>query len=126
MKALLKNPSKHFRLISPILLAVLVCTAGCATQKPNPLAGWKFCFSQDPKNLGPAIMADYQDYIQKLSPKDRSHIGGFNTFEDGTGQHAIMIEIFVTGNTSWHDALIYDKENKRIKVIKYGYRRVMS
>jgi hypothetical protein len=126
MKSLIKHSIKHVWLIFPILLATLVWTAGCATQKLDPLAGWKLCFSQDPKDLGPAIMADYQDYLQKLSPKDRGHIGGFNTFEDGTGQHAISIEIFITGSTSWRYALIYNKENKRINVIKYGYSRTMS
>ena len=126
MKTPIKHSVKCFWLIIPILLAALVWTTGCATQKPDPLAGWKLCFSQDPKDLGPAIMADYQDYLQKLSPKDRDHISYSGAFEDGIGQHAISIEIFVTGNTSWHYALIYSKENKRIKVIKYGYRRVMS
>jgi hypothetical protein len=126
MKTPINNSAKYFWLIYPVLLAALVWTAGCATQTPDPFAGWKLCYSQNPKDLGPEIMADYQDYIQKLPPKNHGHIGITYIFEDGTGQHAISIEIFVTGNTSWRYALIYDKENKRVKVIKYGYRRVMS
>ncbi len=47
--------------------------------------------------------------------------------EDGTGQHAVSIEIFEKHkNASWHYVLIYDKENKRMRVIKYGYTRYMS
>jgi len=114
------------RFTSCILLVAFVWVSGCAPQTPDPLAGWRLCYSQNPKDLGPAIMADYQDYMQKLSPQDRSHIGITNTFEDGTGQHAISIEVFVTGDTSWRYALIYSKENKRIKVVKYGYSRIMS
>ena len=127
MKALFKNSAKCFWLIFPILLAALFWTAGCTTQEANPLVGWKLCFSQDPKNLGPAIMADYQDFIQKLPPKERDYAGIMNTFEDGTGQHAISI--FVSSNhtnAAWYYALFYDKENKRIKVVKYGYFRFMS
>jgi hypothetical protein len=126
MKTLITNFAKCSWLIILILVAALFWTAGCATQKPDPLAGWKLSYSQNPKDLGPEIMADYQDYIQKLSPKDRGHISYSGAFEDGTGQHAISIEIYVTGNTSWHYALIYNKENKRIMVIKYGYSRTMS
>jgi len=71
-------------------------------------------------------MADYQDYMQKLPPKKRERVSFVNTLEDGNGQHAIVVEMWVTGNTSWHYALIYDKDNKRIKVVKYGYSRTMS
>jgi len=127
MKTLITNSAKCSWLIIPILVAALFWTAGCTTQEANPLAGWKLCFSQDPKNLGPAIMADYQDFIQKLPPKERDYAGIMNTFEDGTGQHAVRILVSSNHtNAAWYYALIYDKENKRIKVIKYGYFRIMS
>ena len=69
-------------------------------------------------------MDDYQDYIQKVHPK--KVVGDVSFFEDGTGQHAVSIEIFKNGNASLLYALIYDKESKRIKVIKYGYRKYQS
>jgi hypothetical protein len=91
----------------------------------NPLAGWHFCFSQDPNKLNKAITVDYQDYIQTLPPKERQFVqGGISLFEDGTGRHAVKIEIPYYGVWREH-VLIYDKDNKRIKVTTYsggGYR----
>jgi hypothetical protein len=95
-------------------LASLVWAVGCAT--PNPLAGWK------PASANPdqAIVNDYQNYIQKLPPEERKYAGGaIEIFEDGTGQHAIMIPIGLNG-TVWRHVLIYDKDDKRIKTIKYA------
>jgi len=89
------------------------------------LAGWKVLLGQNGENLDKAIKPDYQDYIQKVHPKE--DVGSIFLLEDGTGQHAVSIEIFIKGeNASWQYALIYDKDDKRIKVIKYGYRRYES
>lgn len=70
-------------------------------------------------------MDDYQDYIQKLPPKDKGHVGPVDFFEDETGQHAIKFEIDVN-NSSWIHTIIYNNENKRIRVIKYYRGRYMS
>jgi hypothetical protein len=107
-------------------MAMFLCGFGCSSSKPtpDPLAGFHFCFSQDPKYLGEAIMVDYQDYIQKLPPEEKKLANYSHDFEDGTGQHAVLIEVGVNG-TWWEHVLIYDKDNKRIKTIKYsngGYR----
>ena len=86
--------------------------------------GWHFCFSQDPNKLDKAIAANYQDYIQKLPSEERNYVGTIHLFEDGAGRHAVKIEIGLNG-TWWEHVLIYDKNNKRIKTIKYssgGYR----
>ena len=69
-----------------------------------------------------AIGDDYHAYIDKLSPKERNGLRPTFYFEDGNGQHAVAIEIGIDGiweGTYWKHVLIYDKENKRIKVIKY-------
>ena len=76
-------------------------------------------------HLDKAIADDYQNFIveEHLSPKGA--ITGF--FEDGTGQHAVGFE--ANGNkenSSWHYVLIYDRENKRVKVIKYDYKKYQS
>jgi hypothetical protein len=124
MKPPIKNSTKRFWLIFPILLAALVWTVGCATQTPDPLTGWHF-YSRT--KVSQAITDDYQDYIQTLSLNRKQDVGDVSFFEDGTGQHAVSIEIFGKNKSaSWHYAIIYDKENKRIKVIKYGYRTYMS
>jgi hypothetical protein len=65
-----------------------------------------------------AIMEDYEDYIQKLPSGERNYAVLGQYFEDGAGQHAIVIEIALDG-TDWAHVLIYDKNNKRIKTIKY-------
>lgn len=127
MKTLITNSAKCSWLISPILFAAFFWLIGCTTQKPEPLAGWKHCFSDNPICSNKAIVDDYQDYIQKLPPKERDNIGRIEFLEDGTGQHAVDIEVYsIHPNAEWYYALIYDKENKRIKVVKHGYGRIMS
>jgi hypothetical protein len=110
-----------------ILLAASVCWTGCEmfASHTNPIAGWKLCWSQDPSKLDKAIRDDYQDYINKLSPKERMWIGPIMLSEDGTGQHAVTIEIAWYG-TDWDHVLIYDKNNKRVKVVKYIGGHYMS
>ena len=100
---------------SCILLAAFVLVTGCVTHRPDPLAGWKPDFSRQTSQV---IVDDYQDYIHKLPPRQSGFVGSVEWFEDGTGQHAIDIGIGVNGRW-WRHVLIYDKDNKRIKVIKY-------
>ena len=111
--------------IFSFLLVMFLCGFGCSSSKPapDPLAGWKLDFAPQ---LDPVIAKDCQDYIQKLPSDEKgySHVSGY--FDDGTGQHAVEIEVFVGGTESWHYAIFYDKENKRVKVVKYGRTRYMS
>lgn len=119
MKTSIKYSINFFGLTFLALCAALVWSVGCAT--PNPLAGWKVNFDHD---LDQTIVKDYQDYIEKLPPKEKKFAYLNHTFENGTGQHAVQIEIPLNG-TWWEHVLIYDKDNKRIKTIKYspgGYR----
>jgi hypothetical protein len=103
------------RFIFGILLAVSVLAVGCASKPgPDPLAGWHTA-SHNPDQ---AIDNDYHDYIQKLPPEERKYAGPVLFHEDGTGRHAIEIEIGING-TSWEHILIYDQNDKRIKTIKY-------
>jgi hypothetical protein len=109
-----------------VLLAALICGAGCvapkAPQTPDPLlnppGGWHI-FSRD--KVSKAITDDYQDYIQKLPPEQKYYVQGGDTsfFEDNIGQHAVKISIPLNGTWSVH-FLIYGKNNVRIKVIKYN------
>jgi hypothetical protein len=84
------------------------------------LAGWKVLLNRDSDTISQAIRDDYRGYIQEeLIPKhyfiDENDIW---LYEDGTGQHAVRIDIPING-TYWEHVLIYDKNNKRIKVMKY-------
>jgi hypothetical protein len=103
-----------------ILLAALILT-GCSASKPtpDPLVGFHVGDLRDLHN-NKAITDDYKDYIEKnLSAEERKYLGTIFYFEDGTGQHAVKIEIGLNG-TWWEHVLIYDKDNKRIKTIKYS------
>jgi|SRR6185369_10362134 len=103
-----------------VLMAAVIFVVGCTASKPtpDPLAGFHFCFDQDPSKLNKVIQDDYQDYILKLPPEERKYATYDNDYEDGTGQHAILITIGLNGE-NWRHILIYDKDNKRTKTIKY-------
>ena len=91
----------------------------------NPIAGWKVLYSRDYEKLDKAIVDDYHDYIQKLPAKARNGMGPIFFYEDGTGQHAVAIETGWNG-TDWIYVLIYDKNNKRVSVVKYSPGYYMS
>lgn len=121
MKTQIKNPTKRFWLILPILLTAFALVAGCAglVHHSDPLAGWQIAYNQDPSRT---IVKDYQDYIQMLPTKQRNDVLVKHYYKDGTGQHAVQIEVGVTGifnGTLWEHILIYDKDDKRIRVMKY-------
>ena len=100
---------------------MFLCGFGCSSSKPtpDPLVGFHV---SDIVNLdsNKAITDDYKAYIQTLSPEEKQRLGPYpvSFFEDGTGQHAVDIRIGINGS-NWHHVLIYDKDNKRIKTIKY-------
>jgi len=110
---------KITRLIFCISLAVFVCGFGCTSSKPapDPLAGFHFSDLVNFQN-NKAISDDFHAYINNLPPELRNGVGPMQFYEDGTGQHAVMVEIALDG-TDWAHVLIYDKDNKRVKVYKY-------
>ena len=113
--------SSYFALVLS-LCGTVIFGCRCSTSKPtlDPLAGWRPASHSADK----AIVDDYQNYIQTLSPEEKKYLGPISYFEDGTGQHAAVITMGLNG-TWWRHILIYDKDNKRIKTIKYssgGYR----
>jgi hypothetical protein len=102
-----------------ILLGAFLWMVGCTTPPhPDPLAGWRGC---DVSHLysNNAIMDDFKSYIQTLSPDEQKFAGPMFYYENGTGQHAVRIEIGING-TWWEHVLIYDKNDKRIKTMKYS------
>jgi hypothetical protein len=108
---------KIMRIIICLLLAVFVCGFGCISKPaPDPLAGWHAAS----KNPDQAVVDDYQNYMRTLSPEEQKYLGPspVSYFEDGTGQHAAVITIGIDGNW-WRHVLIYDKNDKRIKTVKY-------
>jgi len=110
-----------------IFLAAFVLAAGCVKPKPapNPLAGWQLDFSP-PRPSDKIIEKDYQDYIKSLPPQGPKVTALGHSYQDGSGQHAIMIDVFEGGTASWTYIFIYDKDNRRINAIKYRYNRYQS
>ncbi|HSY17824.1 MAG TPA: hypothetical protein VK815_05790 [Candidatus Acidoferrales bacterium] len=111
------------RLIGLLLLAAMVWLVGCATPHPDPLAGWHVSDFRD-FHSNTAIVADYKIYMQTLSPEEQRSAAPVFCYENGTGQHAVKITIGLEG-VVWRHILIYDGDNRRIRVIKYksgGYR----
>jgi hypothetical protein len=117
MKKIIKHVSSCLWLIL-ILSATLFWGCSCETSKPipDPLADFKIDFNHEPDKV---IASDYQSYLQNLPLEEKKHAVVGHFFEDGTGRHAVRIEVALNG-TDWAHVLIYDRDDKRIKVIKYA------
>jgi hypothetical protein len=124
-----QNQTKICRLIPNLSLFLFAAfwLAGCATPKSpsDPLAGWQPC---DKSAVSKAIVEDYQEFIQQLPPNKKGYyIGDIGFFKTTDGDHAVSIEIFEDNdNAAWRYALVYNKNGRRVKIIKYGYRRYQS
>ena len=127
-----------------ILLAASICWSGCEmfASRTNPITGWKSIKEVGCKDgemsaeISPisgyeTISDDVQKFVNKLpvdttryDPKVNSDrrwcywIEDMTFYEDGTGQHAVSFTIPVNG-TDWGYVLIYDKNNKRVKAVRY-------
>ena len=107
--------------VSLVLVLCMMVVSGCSCSapkpKPDPLAGFHVAVFFTPDS-NKAITDDYKNYIQTLPPNERQS-PSVHFYEDGTGQHAVEIIIGVNGRW-WRHILIYDKDAKRIKTIKYA------
>jgi hypothetical protein len=103
--------------VSICALAAITCLSGCEmfANHTNPVAGWQIDFKHEPNQ---AVIKDATDYINKLPSNQRNRTGPQQWLTDGKGQHALVIPVALNG-TDWGHVLIYDKNDKRIKVIKY-------
>ena len=111
------------RFTSGILLIACLTLTGCSfayeelSSHTNPIPGWRSC-SLDSLDKNKAISDDYQAYMKTLKLTWRDFVNGHDYYEDGTGQHAVTISLGLDG-TYWTYVLIYDKNDKRIKVKKW-------
>ena len=76
------------------------------------------------------IKQDATSFFQTLSEQERSwwvNQGDFAAryWEDGTGQHAVVLQCPHDGE-AWYYALIYDRSNRRINTLKYSTTSTMS
>jgi hypothetical protein len=110
---------------------MVISGCSCSAPKPtpptpDPLAGFH---EVDIQHLydNKAITDDYNDYLQKLPDKQKGYVGYKIFYENEAGQHVVNIQIFEGNkNASWNHVLFYDKDNKRIKSIRYNYNRYES
>jgi outer membrane biogenesis lipoprotein LolB len=122
MKKIIKYSNYFGFILALCMMVISGCSCSAPKPTPDPLAGFHEVGIQHLDN-NKTITADYQAYIQTLSPEEQRASSVF-FFEDGTGQHAVMIKMGLN-ETVWQHVLIYDKDDKRIKTIKYspgGYR----
>ena len=113
MKQLIKY-SNYFGFILALCVMV-VSGCSCTTTKQDPLAGWQKTYGEVPSQ----IVKDYQDYIQKLPPEERNYVGPVFYYKDSTEQQAVTFEVDKYGKDVWNHYLFYDKNNKRIKAVKF-------
>ncbi|HTA95228.1 MAG TPA: hypothetical protein VK769_03815 [Verrucomicrobiae bacterium] len=125
MKKMIKYSNSFGFVMGLCLMVIFGCSCSAPKPTPDPLAG----FHQDvffTPDTNKAITDDYKSYIQTLSPEEQKFATVDEFFADGTGQHAVRIETDINGDQAWYHILIYDKDNKRIKVIKYYRGKYMS
>jgi hypothetical protein len=127
----MKNSIKFCLYVSYSLAAIsLICFSGCRcspsnTSKPtpDPLAGWTMVFGYVDTA---AEVSDYENYIENLPPKGKKTTSMGYAYKNDGGQHALVIEVFVGGTESWSYIFIFDKDDKRINVIKYKHTKYQS
>jgi hypothetical protein len=126
MKPPFKNSINNFAPGFLMLMAMFLFGFGCNSSKPgpDPLVGFHVSYLQN-LDSNKTITDDYKNYLHTLSPEDQKFAGPIFYYEDGTGQHAVRIEIEY-GGTIWEHVLIYDKDNTRIKTIKFYNGRYQS
>lgn len=116
-----------------VCLAVALGSPEIFARHSNPIEGWKPIADVGCKDgqlsaeISPitgyaGISDDVQKFVNKL-PMDGPvkwccWIEDMKFYEDGTGQHAVGFQIPHSG-TWWGYVLIYDKNNKRLKAIRY-------
>jgi uncharacterized protein YceK len=87
----------------------------------RPFPGYEMPpYGHNTNHLDSAVMSDYQDYINKEGLAVLDSISGY--YQNGMGLRAIKFTAFSPHREhySHNYVLIYDKENKRIKTIKWG------
>jgi hypothetical protein len=109
-----------------VLVALMVfLLSGCATGR-TALEEWKVS-RKTPEGcpFAKAICEDYKRYLERLSGKQKTLLSDWDLefYEDGNGRHAVMIrnvrKVGWVFNYTYNHILIYNKRNKRTKVMRY-------
>ena len=123
------------QVLASLLIAIYLGVSACAPPVPHndPMQGWQEVrtFAEPFYKTVPipkTIRQDVQAFIRTLSGQEKYDTeADFNElyWEDGTGQHAVVFNVPHDGE-HWHYALIYDRNNRRVKVLKYSTGSYMS
>ena len=81
---------------------------------PEQLKGWKGT-NELPDG---SIVADYNDYIEKLPKAERTGVANVKYYIDSNGRSAVALLVNVD-RVEWAHLLTYDKQNKRAGVTKF-------
>jgi hypothetical protein len=124
MKTLIKYSNYFGFVLALCVMALSGCSCSAPKATPDPLAGFHFSDLINLQN-NKAITDDYKAYIHTLSSEEQKFATVDDFYENNEGQHAIRITVGLN-HTDWWHILIYDKNNKRIKAIKYISGHSMS
>ena len=116
------------KIVKPLfwpLVLIVFFVSGCATGR-YPLEEWKVT-RKTPEGcpFDKAICDDYKRYLERLSREQKALLSDWDLefYEDGNGRHAVMIrnvrKVGWVFNYTYNHILIYNKRNKRTKVIRY-------
>jgi ankyrin repeat protein len=113
------NTPLQFGFYKQDIAALLRQHGGHGNEKTNnPLMGWYFDGHTNSFHAR-AILDDYQAYAQAIWPKGQTFfIYDVEFFEDGSGRHAVRIELEPQYHEFKEYYLIYDRNNMRVKVIR--------
>jgi hypothetical protein len=119
----------HLLSVTLLILCLLGATA-CTPRTPHsdPMASWKALGTFSNMGVPETIKQDANAYFQTLpaiESNESQHGDAITYWEDGTGQHAVVLATPHNGE-HWHHAIIYNRDNKRLKVIKYSTGSYMS
>jgi hypothetical protein len=115
-------------LLSALFVITLFLAFNGCTPHSDPMKGWKELGRLSNTAAPETITKDAQTFIQTLPATEKVASGeDYNVtyWEDVIGQHAVVLNTPHDGE-HWHYALIYDQNNRRIKVIKYSTGSYMS
>lgn len=110
-----------------ILIAICLGISAC-TPHTDPLHDWRGIGYLDNTPVPEDIKRDAQSYFQSLGPIERQvalDSSSIEYLEDGNGRHGMVLSAQHDGER-WHYAVLYDSDNRRIKVLKYSVGGYMS
>ncbi len=106
----------------PLLVACLGTAACTRVPHTDPLAEWKRLGSITVAPVPEVIKQDARAYFQTMPAHDRREATNDYAVDcrtDGGGQYAVVLYSPEDGE-HWNYALIYDRDGRRLKVLKYS------